>query len=149
MRAVPDIAGVWLLLAVVAAAVAVAAMLGVVRSRRGEPGRPVSETTATALAGVVGLGVATVALLMPIMPLLWFPILLAAVIVIEWSRRGSWGSLGAFLFGAGSLWAAGQALALADGSRSTGWSPIPLAVGVSGAILGAALLLLRDGDAAA
>lgn len=148
MRSVSDFASVsWLLLIV--GGVIVAGIAAAMLVRRRGSGRPVSETTSTALAGVIGLGVGTVALLMPVMPLLWFPILLAAVIVVEWGRRANWSSLGAFLLGAGSLWAAGQALTLADGPRSASWSPVPLAIGVSGAIIGAAMLLLRDGDAPA
>ena len=144
----PSVASLALLF--VAAGLLVLAAVGFARGR----GTAVSPTLGAALAGLTGVALGFLSYVMPVMPLLLFPIVLGVALTVEWVRRGAWPSFGAFLMGAGGLWAAGQFISrmndLADQAVSIpDWSPVPLGLGVAAMILGGALLLVGDDDAPA
>lgn len=136
----PTVAGIGLLF--VAAALLLLAGMAIGRSRGRAPGRAI----AGVMAAMTGLGTGFLGLVMPVVPLIAFPLSLAAILVVTWVLRREWHLLAWFLIGTGGFWALSQGLVLVNDVSDPavtipGWSPVPLALGVSAVILGITVIL--------
>jgi hypothetical protein len=135
-----DVASLSLLF--VAAALLVLAGMSVGRAR----GQPPSAFSTALLAGMTGIALGFVMYVMWVPPLLLFPVVVAGILMADWLVRGAMVPLGAFLIGAGGLWAAIQSVALVNDLSDEavsipGWTPFPLALSFAATILGAALIV--------
>jgi hypothetical protein len=113
---------------------------------RGRCGRPPSSEQGLAMALMTGLATGYLALVSLGHPLMFFPLGVAAVLVVSWLRVARLADAGSLLLGWGALWTtmfAWQLLNdLSDPAVSyPGWTPYPLAAGAAMVILGLALLL--------
>jgi Ca2+/Na+ antiporter len=132
---VPTVATIALLF--VASALLLLAGTAIGRSRGRAPGRAI----AGVMAAMTGLGTGFLALVMPVVPLIAFPVSVAAILVVAWVLRRDWHLIGWFLIGVGGFWALSQALVVANDLSDPavtipGWSPVPFALGISATILG-------------
>lgn len=115
-------------------------------------GRQASGTTYTVMAAMTGTALGFLLRLLWVAPLIVFPLAVAGILIAAWLSRREWRLLGAFLVGAGGLWAAMEVLALANDLADPavtipGWTPIPLAIGVAAAILGVTGVLIGGASA--
>ena len=104
----PTVAGIGLLF--VAAALLLLAGMAIGRSRGRAPGRAI----AGVMAAMTGLGTGFLCLVMPVVPLIAFPLSLAAILVVTWVLRREWHLLAWFLIGTGGFWALSQGLVLVN-----------------------------------
>ncbi len=98
-----------------------------------------------ALAAMTGVGAASLKLMRPILPYVLVPVTVSAHLGSGWIARRQWLPLGFYLVGAAGFWLSWEAwLAwndLTDQAVSRpGWSPVPLAVALAVALVGAGVL---------
>lgn len=133
-------------LALLFVAVGLLLLAGVAIGRSG--GRAPGRASAGVMAAMTGLATGFLALVMAVIPLIAFPLVMGTILLGAWTQRREWHLVGWFLIGAGSFSALSQALVLANdlSDRAVtipGWSPVPLALGVAGAILGLTILAVE------
>jgi hypothetical protein len=142
----PAIASVSLLY--VAAGLLLLAGVSIGRGRGQQPSR----TTEALMAAMTGVALGFLLRLLFAGPLLAFPVVIGGMLIASWINRRARHLVGAFLVGAGGLWAAMDLLALASDLSDPavsypGWTPIPLAAGVAAVILGVVAILVGGSEA--
>ena len=138
-----------LLLLLVAAGLLVVLGVNLGRAR----GRSPSARDTTLMAGMTGVAIGFLVVFLSASPLALGPVAIAGVLVAVWWRRGQVALIGAFLVGGGLLVALMNGMWLVNDLSDPavsypGWTPIPLAVGVAAAIMGATLLIAGRSRAA-